>query len=170
MISDKTKAESEEKIDLLKERYEYAFNARLNSQQIYPLWENIYALIVGQIFIAYFTTSKPHYEYIICATGILFSFFWLVLIITNEKSSFSMMMNIQSIENDIQMEYNKIGVNHDGMYHSDRRRQYFSNYKGLIPYSIIRNRGKIPPILLILIWIALICYELFTTGVLYKFS
>ena len=59
---------------------EFMAKAYSVAEGVFPLWEAVFALIVGQIFIAYFSTNVDHWQKILIALlGLILSFTWLYL-------------------------------------------------------------------------------------------
>ena len=60
---------------------EFMAKAYSVAEGVFPLWEAVFALIVGQIFIAYFSTNVDHWQKILIALlGLILSFTWLYLV------------------------------------------------------------------------------------------
>jgi hypothetical protein len=73
-----------EKEDQIYRNLEYVSKAYFAVEGIYPFWESAFALIVGQIFIAYFTSQACNDQKIgLVWLGLFLSFLWLILVSLN---------------------------------------------------------------------------------------
>ena len=63
----------------------YTQNAYFLGEQIYPYWENIFALIVSGFFIVYFTATSLGYpeKLVLGVLGLIFSFNWFRIVTRN---------------------------------------------------------------------------------------
>lgn len=100
------------KIDLLNKNLEYISNAYFSGEQIYPLWEAVYALITGQLLLAFFT-QNPHstrsgYGFFIPVIGIVFSLAWAKVISISHSHSVDRNKKMIDLQNDLEKEYNKV--------------------------------------------------------------
>lgn len=101
-----------DRINLLYRNLEYNSNAYIAAETAFPFWESAYALIIGQLFIAYFQKLKldllidPHM--LIALLGLALSFFWFVLVSLNLQNSNYMDSKIQESHNLLRRELNCI--------------------------------------------------------------
>jgi hypothetical protein len=87
--------EKMDKIDLIYRNLEYNSNAYIAAENAFPFWESAYALIIGQLFIAYFQMPqlniKMGYFYdsnfdthiFIVLFGLILSGLWFILVSLN---------------------------------------------------------------------------------------
>jgi hypothetical protein len=69
-----------EKDDIYK-NLEFVSKAYSVAEGAFPLWEAVFALIVGQILVTYFSINENHYQKIMIALlGVILSFAWLYLV------------------------------------------------------------------------------------------
>lgn len=63
------------------ENLKFACKAYSVAEGVFPVWEAVFALIVGQLIIAYFSSDLNHWQKIIIALlGLVLSFSWLLLV------------------------------------------------------------------------------------------
>jgi len=78
----------------------YTQNAYYLGEQIFPLWENVYAVLVSAFFIAYFTS--PHINYLIklilIFIGLIFSICWFLLVSRNQIYSEARANRLKELE------------------------------------------------------------------------
>jgi hypothetical protein len=82
--------EKKDRIELLYRNLEYNSGAYIAAETAFPFWESAYALIIGQLFIAYFQSQShkfigPHM--FIALFGLILSFFWFVLVSLNLQNA-----------------------------------------------------------------------------------
>jgi hypothetical protein len=70
----------EKRIDALYKNLEHISNSYFSSEGIFPFWESVYALIVGQLLVAYFTSNGNEPKIILIFAGIVFSAIWFVVV------------------------------------------------------------------------------------------
>ena len=70
----------EERIDALYKNLEHISNSYFSSEGIFPFWESVYALIVGQFLVAYFTSKEGMIKIILIIAGIVFSIIWFFVV------------------------------------------------------------------------------------------
>jgi hypothetical protein len=76
------------RIDLLYKNLEHASQAYFQAEGVFPLWESAFALIIGQLLIAYFTldSCKDQRSWM-CLLGAFMSFAWFMLVSLNLQNS-----------------------------------------------------------------------------------
>lgn len=57
----------------------YTRESYFSGEQIFPNWENIFAVIIGAFFITYFTIDSPVEKMFLCVIGLIFSLAWFCL-------------------------------------------------------------------------------------------
>ena len=113
--------DKKDRIDLLYRNLEYNSSAYIAAETAFPFWESAYALIIGQLFIAYFQMSQlnlnliiPFFEFelnidphvFIALFGLILSVFWFVLVSLNLQNSNHMDSMIQESHSLIRKELN----------------------------------------------------------------
>jgi len=78
-----TLIDNETRINLLYKNLEHVSHAYFTAEGIFPYWETVFALIVGQLFIAYFQGIFPSQEILLIVFGIVLSFIWFILVSLN---------------------------------------------------------------------------------------
>jgi hypothetical protein len=83
---------------------QYTFNAYSAGEQVYPNWENIYALIVSGFFIVYFTAPGLVFfaKLLLASLGIIFSLNWLRLVSRNYLYARARVQRIRELEKALQ--------------------------------------------------------------------
>ena len=72
---------NQQKINRLYKNLEYISRAYFSTESLFHGWEAIYALVIGQLFIAFFTKEETmmHQRLIIASVGFMFCFIWFIL-------------------------------------------------------------------------------------------
>jgi len=115
-------SEKKERIELLYRNLEYNSNAYIAAETAFPFWESAYALIIGQLFIAYFQMQQsnlklrvPFYELniinfdahiSIALFGLILSGLWFVLVSLNLQNANHMDSVIQESHSLLRKELN----------------------------------------------------------------
>jgi hypothetical protein len=69
------------KKDDIYKNLEFVSKAYSVAEGAFPLWEAVFALIVGQILVTYFSINGTHWQKMVIALlGLIFSFAWLYLV------------------------------------------------------------------------------------------
>jgi len=145
------------KIELLYKNFDSISHAYFSGEQIFPLWEAVYALIEGQLLVAFFTANNGNGKILIAFTGIIFSFIWFKVITLSFHYSRYRSENLLELEDILEKEYNKIRFKLPG-------NSNFKFYKivskpkkkGLRMYlstSWLWRRGT--PVIIIVVWLIL---------------
>ncbi len=72
------------KIDLLYKNLEHVSAAYFAAEGVYPSWEAAFALIVGQIFIAYYGQHVcPSQQFLLAVFGVVLSSIWFIIVSLN---------------------------------------------------------------------------------------
>jgi len=74
------------KIDLIYRNLELVSNSYFAAESVFPFWESAFALIEGQILIAYFASMRVHGAEL-SILGFLFSLIWFVLVSLNLQNA-----------------------------------------------------------------------------------
>ena len=114
--------EKKERIELLYKNLEYNSNAYIAAETAFPFWESAYALIIGQLFIAYFQMQQsnlklriPFYDLnlinfdahiSIALFGLILSGLWFVLVSLNLQNANHMGSVIQESHSLLRKELN----------------------------------------------------------------
>lgn len=94
------------KIELLYKNLEHISNAYFSGEQIFPLWEAIYALIVGQLLVAFFTGTE--YKELIAVAGLIFSLTWFMVVYLSYFHARNRTIKMEDLEGILESEYEKI--------------------------------------------------------------
>lgn len=89
------------RIDLLYKNLEHVSGVYFAVESVFPLWEATFALIIGQLFIAYFDKGAIQYQKSLAFLGFALSFFWLALVSLNLKNAQHMANQIEELHNHI---------------------------------------------------------------------
>ena len=84
--------ETRRRIDLFHKNLEFVSNAYSMAEGVFPLWEAAFALIIGQLLVAYFDPNfLCHNQRILLALiGCFISYVWFVLTSLNNKNAIHM--------------------------------------------------------------------------------
>ena len=108
MPKEKIDEDDKYKIELIYKNLEYISRAYFSAEQIFPLWEAIYALIAGQLLVAFFTVKHTDFRGSIAIAGMIFSVFWFLVINTSFTYSRERVKKFGKLEMILEAEYNKI--------------------------------------------------------------
>ena len=88
MAETKIEERTDRRIDLLYKNLEHASHAYFQAEGVFPLWESAFALIIGQLLIAYFNPdSCKEQKFWICLLSTFMSFAWFMLVSLNLQNS-----------------------------------------------------------------------------------
>lgn len=91
--------DDKDKREILAKNLEYVSNTYNATEQIFPIWEAAFALIVGQLLIAYFDPAACRdQQKWITIVGSLISLIWLILVSLNLQHALSMNKILRSLE------------------------------------------------------------------------
>jgi hypothetical protein len=93
------------KIELLYKNLEHITHANYSAEMAFPYWETLYALIIGQLIIAYFSNRYHPQLWLIPIIGFIFSLSWFLLVIMNHIHSLYRYKNIKNLEEKLEREY-----------------------------------------------------------------
>ena len=87
--------ENKRRIQLLYKNLEHVSHAYFQAEGVFPLWESAFALIIGQLLIAYFNpeyfyqkfTASDEQRFWICLVSASMSFAWFMLVSLNLQNS-----------------------------------------------------------------------------------
>ncbi|MBL7126493.1 MAG: hypothetical protein ISS58_04690 [Dehalococcoidales bacterium] len=84
----------------------YTQKAYFTGEQIFPVWESIYALIVSGLFVTYFTATSLGFleQLILSFIGLFISFGWFCLVSRNHLYSLARRERMKELEKAIQDE------------------------------------------------------------------
>lgn len=94
------------RIDLLYKNLEHVSHAYSQAEGVFPLWESAFALIIGQLLIAYFNpeyfyqkfTESDEQRFWICLVGTSMSFAWFMLVSLNLQNSLHVEERVQYLQ------------------------------------------------------------------------
>ena len=151
-----------DKINLLNENLKHIMHATYSVEPAMLGWETIYALIEGQLIIAYFGNNKNQ---LIILAGLFFALSWVILVDMNHKHQIYRSKAIENLEAILKDYYKNADL---GFYKQDICAEQKLEWRLLwilpvkwIPESMQIRRiltstwtyRKLAPILLILFWI-----------------
>lgn len=86
-------------IDFLYKNLEHASQAYFQAENVFPLWESAFALIIGQLLIAYFNPDNcEEQKFWICLLSTFMSFAWFMLVSLNLQNSLHVEERVQYIQ------------------------------------------------------------------------
>ena len=99
-------------ISLLYKNLDFISKSYYSAEGIFPFWESAYALIVGQLLIAYFQMplsdeSNIFKKIILIISGIIFSLFWYRLVSMNRQHAKYLDKTMKHLEFRMNQEYEK---------------------------------------------------------------
>jgi hypothetical protein len=154
------------KIDLIYKNLDYVSKAYFSTEQIFPLWEAIYALIVGQLLVAFFTGCKGYREEIAVA-GIIFSSIWFLVIKFSHFHSKDRTKKMEYLEDILEIEYNKIRLKLPGNSNFKFYKLKLNEQKSIDFLKTSRLYStwfwrKCAPFLVFILWVYLLLVTYFT--------
>lgn len=88
MSDDKSEDIKNRRIDLLYKNLEHASNAYFAVETIFPVWEAAFALIVGQLIVAYFNPDiYIRQQQQLAFVGLIIAFIWFILVSLNFQNA-----------------------------------------------------------------------------------
>jgi hypothetical protein len=105
-----TKSKDENRTNLLYKNLEFISNAYYSAEGIFPFWESAYALIVGQLLVAYFQREQSYNPVLIIFSGLVFSFLWYRLVTLNRQHAKYLDHTMKHLEFKLIQEYRKCGL------------------------------------------------------------
>ena len=106
MDNNESKNERERKIDMLYKNLEHASNAYFAVETVFPVWEAAFALIVGQLFVAYFNPDICPYQQIqLAIIGTIVSSMWFILVSLNYQNALHMDGKIRHLHDLLEKDY-----------------------------------------------------------------
>lgn len=159
-----------DEIELLYDNLEFISKAYYSAEGIFPFWESAFALIVGQILLAYFEKGQHNPILILC--GLIFSFFWFRLVSLNRQHAKYLAYTMKSLEFKLIQKYRKKGLKFytesppENFSLCENRVDFFrlnaSSFAELRPTKAWKSTWyfrRILPLSLILLWMCIIVYE-----------
>lgn len=99
-----------ERIDLLYKNLEHVSAAYFTAEGVYPYWEAAFAIIIGQIFIAYYGQGSCASQQIYLAFfGVVLSLIWFLLVSLNLQYAIYIEGRARVLQNMLKNEYEKNG-------------------------------------------------------------
>jgi len=158
-------------IDLVYRNLEFISKAYYSAEGVFPFWESAYALIVGQLLIAYFQKETSLINnFLVISSGLIFSFFWYRLVSLNRQRAIYLAYTMKHLEFKLIQEYNKKKLK----FYTESPPKNFSSYGNKVKYfesnmglfaELLPNRGawkstwyfrRILPLSLIFLWVTLL--------------
>jgi hypothetical protein len=103
--SEDTKKRIDRRIDILYRNLEHVSNAYFSVESVFPIWEAAFALIVGQLIVAYFNPEISIYQQQLLAfIGLIISSIWFILVSLNFQNALHMDGKIRDLHNRINIE------------------------------------------------------------------
>jgi hypothetical protein len=94
------------RIDLLYKNLEYVSDAYNSAEQVFPFWEAAFALIVGQLIVAYFNPGICIYQKrVLAIIGIIISAIWFILVSLNFQHALSLEREISELHNYLEIDF-----------------------------------------------------------------
>ena len=144
----------------------YTQKAYFTGEQIFPVWESIYALIVSGLFVTYFTATSLGFleKLILSFIGLFISFGWFCLVSRNHLYSLARHERMKELEKAIQDEI----LSGTTAAESDMKpfsliqyqETYISEREKLWNKAKTWFIRKVLPLLLSFIWLVLIIYTI----------
>lgn len=120
-----------EKIELLYRNLEFISKAYYSAEGVFPFWESAYALIVGQLLIAYFQKETNLISnFIMVGAGLIFSFFWYRLVSLNRQHAIYLDNTMKHLEFKLIQEYYK----NELTFYTESPPENFSSYGNKVKY------------------------------------
>jgi hypothetical protein len=146
------------KIELLYKNLDHISNAYFSGEQIFPLWEAIYALIEGQLLVAFFTGCEE-YRGLIVIVGIIFSCTWFVVVYLSSFHSKNRTDKMEDLEDILGSECDRIRLKlpGNGNFKFYKIKLSKQNKGGFLKGCLLSTWfwRKFVPILIIILWIYL---------------
>jgi len=170
-----------DKIDLLYKNLQHITHANYSAEMAFPYWETLYALIIGQLIIAYFQTTafitlyswRGSARSLISFIGFVFTFSWFILVILNHIHSQYRYEKIRDLEKSLDGEYRTFKLDTDQSIAcnlkfipeditKDDRETWLSIKKIVDTILYCKPKStwvyrKLLPLILSLVWICLFC-------------
>lgn len=128
----------------------YTHERWILGEQTFPLWENIYPIIVSALFIIYFTSSLTNIEKsILSLLGIIFTYNWLCMLSRNQIYSRARQTRLKIIEGLINLNLTDYEVG------------YVKNQENFWNRRATWDIRKSLPKYLIIIWLLILIYPWF---------
>jgi len=103
-------ARKNRRIDLLYKNLGHVSNAYNAEESIFPLWESAFALIIGQLFIAFFDKGASRYLMPLAFLGLTLSIFWLALVSLNLKNAQHVVGQIEDLHKSLADELHSLNL------------------------------------------------------------
>jgi hypothetical protein len=100
------------KLGLIYKNLQHISHAYFSSENAFPYWETVYALIVGQLLIAFFQidNDKKEISLIMAIVGFGFSICWLILVSLSWQHSTYRYDVMKILQMDLSREYENHGI------------------------------------------------------------
>ncbi len=133
------------------------------AEQIYPYWENIFAVIVGAFFVTYFNDSLNANDRLLLAViGFLFAVSWFLLVSRNFLFSLNRGARIKMLENalkqTVKLDDEKSITLFNLIEYLEENNKLKHKWHNKFPTWSIR---RLLPLFLTIIWLILIVYSFF---------
>ena len=97
--------EKKQRIDMIYRNLEHASSCYFEGDSVFPLWESAFALIIGQIFIAYFDRGIcPIQETWLIRLGAILSLIWFLLVSLNLQNAYYMERSVKKLQRQLNEE------------------------------------------------------------------
>lgn len=88
MTESKIQKRRDKRIDILYKNIDHASNAYFAVESVFPIWEAAFALIIGQLIVAYFDPDICIYQQkLLAAIGLIISIIWFILVSLNLQNA-----------------------------------------------------------------------------------
>ncbi|MGA2367678.1 MAG: hypothetical protein ABSF74_03770 [Dehalococcoidia bacterium] len=142
----------DEEADRIYKALQLAQDQYFSGEQIFPLWESIYSVIVSGLFIVYVTL--PMYKWILhlftCLMAMVFSIVWALIINRSASYSFARMKRMKYLESLLDNKY-------PSLFDSQAYTEELVNGKKRWYRETWRIR-RLVPVCLLTIWLILLVY------------
>lgn len=105
MAETDTERKMDRRIDLLYKNLAHLSSAYFQAESVFPSWEAAFAIIVGQIFIAYFGQGVcPSQKNLLLYIGVVLSLIWFILVSLNLQNALYMEGKIEDMHKQLDKE------------------------------------------------------------------
>jgi len=107
MAEDDAETKRNRKIDMIYKNLEHVSKAYSTAEGVFPYWETVFALIIGQLFIAYFESPCYDQKMWLAILGLILSFIWFILVSLNYQNALHIGRKAEYLEDQLQTELDK---------------------------------------------------------------